>query len=215
MYLLTIWFNFMVNMPIDTQSTILETARKEFVQNGYAGTRMQEIADKAGINKAMLHYYFRSKEQLYHQIIIQTLDFVMPQVAKAMEHSGSFWETTEKIVETYINTLSEHPDIPIFIMSELAQQQKRFVEELKKRADLFPAVQGFMMKMMNEMQSGQLRQMPPNHLILNIMGITIFPFLAKPIFSTIFEVSTHDFNVLMQERKVVIMDFLKQALIPK
>lgn len=199
-------------MAKDTEKLILETARKHFVQNGYAGARMQEIADEAGINKAMLHYYFRSKEKLYHEIIVQTLNHIIPKFAQAVASEGSFWERMENVIDTYTSVLIENPDIPFFIMSELSQQRERFVEELKNRAAYFPAAQNFIATMMSEMQAGRIKEVPPFHLFLNIVGMTVFPFMAKPIFRTIFDVSEQDFEILMKERKTIIMDFLRSAL---
>ena len=202
----------MVNMAKDTEQIILEVARKQFVQNGFAGTRMQEIADEAGINKAMLHYYFRSKEKLYKEILVHTLDYMIPKFAEALGTPGTFWEKMEAIVETYTTTLIGQPDIPFFIMSELSQQREGFVEELKKKASYFPAVQNFIIQMNMEMEAGKIKEMPPIHLFLNIMGMTVFPFMAKPIFCTIFNVPDKDFESLMSERKTVILDFIKNAL---
>ena len=200
-------------MAKDTEKIILEVARKQFVTNGFAGARMQSIANEAGINKAMLHYYFRSKEKLYNEIIKQTLDNIIPRFAKAIDSEGGFWEKLETIIETYIDTLSEHPEIPIFVMSELSRQREDFIEEVKKRTAYFPAVKLFMKDMMEEMQQGNIRMMAPQHLFLNIIGMTVFPFIAKPIFCTVFQVPEQQFSTLMQERKKVIFNFVKDALI--
>ncbi|MFK7770814.1 MAG: TetR/AcrR family transcriptional regulator [Saprospiraceae bacterium] len=195
-----------------TEQEILEIARKHFVRKGFAGARMQEIADEAGINKAMLHYYFRSKDKLYHEIIKQTLNFMIPKLANAISQEGNFWEKIERLINTYIDTLTEHPDIPFFIIAELSQKRERFIEELKNKSSHFPAAQKFVMEMMNEMAQGNIKEFPPIHLFLNIVGMTVFPFMAKPVFQTIFEVSEKDFEQLMQLRKKVILDFVKSAL---
>lgn len=173
---------------------------------------MQEIADEAGINKAMLHYYFRSKEKLYHAIVIETLGQIIPKLAAALKQEGSLWERIERVVNTYIDTLVDNPDIPFFIMSELSQKRERFVLELKQRAQYFPAIKGLLMQITQEIQAGNIKPIPPLHLILNIMGMTIFPFMAKPVFCTILDFPEQDFGELMEERKVVIVEFLKSAL---
>lgn len=201
-------------MAQDKETLILEVARKHFVQKGYAATRTQDIADEAGINKALLHYYFRTKEKLYHEITVRILDTILPRFSQALATEGTFWQRLEVIVTSYVNMFQEQPDIPFFIMSELSQKQARFVEELKKRSQHFPAVQGFVMSMHQEMEVGNIRKVPPAQLMLNIMGMTVFPFIAKPIFCTVFEFSDSDFSALMEERKDIIMNFLKAALEP-
>ncbi len=198
-----------------TESEILEIARKHLVPQGFAAARMQEIADEAGINKAMLHYYFRSKNKLYEEIIVQTLNLIIPRFAAAIGHEGPFWDKIERIVHTYIDTLREHPDIPFFIMSELAQKRERFIELLKSKSSFFPSVQGFLIQMGEEMAAGNIKAFPPIHLLLNIMGMTVFPFMAKPVFMTIFEVPEESFGELMEERKEVIVNFIKAALRPE
>ena len=201
-------------MAEDKEQLILEVARKQFVQKGYAATKMQDIAQEAEANKALLHYYFRSKEKLYHEIIVRTLDKMIPRFAAAMAIEGTFWEKLENLVTTYIDLLQAEPDIPFFIMSELSQEQDRFITELKLRAHYFPAAQGFVMSMQEEMAAGRIRTIPPLQLMLNIMSMTVFPFITKPIFCTIFDFPEQTFLDLMEERKHIIMTFLRSALEP-
>ena len=201
-------------MEKDTQQTILDTARKHFVQHGFAGTRMQEIADEAGINKAMLHYYFRSKQKLYDEVVQDLLNVVAPRIMKAFGAVGSFEERLNHIVSTYIDLLTEHPEVPIFVMAELSQKRDRFVKEIKKRIRNVSPVQSFIVQMMAEMSAGKIKEAPPQQLILTIMGMTIFPFMAKPVFITIFDVPQENFNQIMVERKTYISKFIMDALKP-
>lgn len=199
-------------MAENTEERILEIARDHFVQKGFAATRMQGIADEAEINKAMLHYYFRSKEKLYREVVVRTLNLVIPSFAEAMEFQGPFWDKVEKIVTTYITVLLENPSVPFFIMSELAQKRTVFVEEVKKQTSFLPSLQGFLGQAMMEMQQGNIREINPIHMMLNIMGMTVFPFTAKPIFSRIMNVSEENFTQLMEERKQVVLEFIRNSL---
>ncbi len=209
---LTKWFNFTVDMGNETEQLILEAARKQFIQKGFAATRMQEIADEANINKAMLHYYFRSKEKLYQEIIVQMLNTIVPRLSKAVEYKGTAMEKIEKVVHTYIDMLTEHPEIPFFVMSELSQKRESFIAELKKRAMYFPPIFGFIAQINQEMQAGKIRKIPPIHLFLNVLGMCVFPFMAKPIFCNIMNIPENNFDQLMQERKTVIVEFVRNAL---
>jgi AcrR family transcriptional regulator len=202
-------------MAKTSEKVIMETARKHFVKNGFTGARMQEIADEAGINKAMLHYYFRSKEKLYHEIVSQTLDTIIPMIVEAFSKRVEFWDRVENIVDTYIRTFLKQPDIPFFIMSELSQKRERFVEEIKKRAHFIPAIHEFIQQINEEVEKGRIKPIAAHHLLLNILGMIVFPFMAKPVFQTIFKVSEPNFELMMEERKKMILEFLKSALIPK
>ena len=201
-------------MRESTELHILNTARKHFVSNGFAGTRMQGIADEAKINKALLHYYFRSKAKLYEEVIDSTLNTLIPPLVEAMGESGSFAVRLDRIIDAYITNLIKHPDIPIFIVSELSQRQESFIEKIKKRTDFFPAVQSFIIQMSIEMEEGIIRKMAPMHLFLNIVGLIVFPFIAKPIFQTVLNVEQSEFEDLMHERKEVVMEFIHAALKP-
>jgi AcrR family transcriptional regulator len=202
----------MVNMEKTTEQIILETAQKHFVQKGFAATRMQEIADEAGINKAMLHYYFRSKDKLYSEIVEKTLGVILPKLAAAISDEGAFWEKVEKIVDTYLATILDNPGMPFFIMSELSQKKERFIIEINKQAAHFPIFESFIQQIYIEMKEGRIREMPPIHLMLNLMGMIIFPFMARPMLHTILGIPEDVFQHLMSERKEVIMDFLRNAL---
>ena len=199
-------------MQKDTEKIILDTAHKHFVHNGFVATRTQEIADDAGINKAMLHYYFRTKEKLYQEVINRTLGKVIPKFVNALSSDGSFFERAEYLVDTYIEVITENPEIPLFIISEISQNRELFIEEIKKQTTYFPAVESFIGQMMVEMKESKIKEIPPVHLMLNILGMTIFPFMAKPMIHTIFGVTDKQFGVLMKERKPIIMDFIKSTL---
>jgi AcrR family transcriptional regulator len=160
----------------------------------------------------MLHYYFKTKEKLYQKIISETLGMVMPIFASAMASTGTFLERAEHLVDTYINTILEHPEVPLLIMTEISQKRESFIAEIKKQATIFPAVQSFIGQMMIEMKAGTIREIPPVHLVLNILSMSVFPFMAKPMISTIFGVSDEQFETLMKERKPIIMAFIKGGL---
>jgi TetR/AcrR family transcriptional regulator len=108
--------------------------------------------------------------------------------------------------------LTEHPDLPFFVKSELAQKRERFVKELKNKSAHFPSAQKIMLEMMSEMAQGNIKEFPPIQLFLNMIGMTVFPFMTNPIFQTILEVSEKYFDQLMMQRKKIILDFVKNAL---
>lgn len=201
-------------MAKETEKTILEVARRTFVQRGFAAARMQEIADEAGTNKAMLHYYFRSKEKLYQEVIRYTLDTILPRFARALQAQGTVMERLEVIITEHIGTLRDNPDIPFFILSELSQKRESFLSEIEKRVSHFSNIQQFLAQIMQEMQEGKIRQIPPVQLLLNVMGMCVFPFLAKPIFCNVIKLPEENFDAIMAERKDFVIEFVRNALRP-
>ena len=197
-----------------TEEAIIQAAKDVFVSKGYAATRMQEIADAANINKAMLHYYFRSKEALFQVITIQTLEMMLPKFMGALDDEGTVMEKIESIVSTYIETIREHPHVPLFIITELSQKRENFVKELEMRAKNFPKLRTFFDQMREEMMAGKIRTMSPMHLFLNVISLSVFPFIVQPVFCTIAGVSESRYDAMMQERADSVTNFIKSALRP-
>jgi AcrR family transcriptional regulator len=175
---------------------------------------LQDIADEAGANKALLHYYFRSKEKLYREIIKGILDHVIPRFSAALDSEGTLFERIEVVVNTYIDVLVEQPDIPFFIMAEISQEQESFMAELERRARFYPAIRSFLLEIMAAEDRGEIRPIAPVHLLLNLMGMCVFPFIVKPIFSNVLDLPEADYNELMNERRTVVVDFMRRALQP-
>src|SRR3982751_3647938 len=97
---------------LSTEEKILSAAKKAFLTKGMDGARMQDIADKAGINKALLHYYFRSKDRLFEMIFLEEARKFMPRIATIMLSELTLFEKIEKFVDQYIDTLSQNPLLP-------------------------------------------------------------------------------------------------------
>ena len=201
-------------MSAVTEEAIIRAAKDIFVSKGYAATRMQEIADAANINKAMLHYYFRSKEMLFRVITIQTLEMMLPKFLSALQHEGTVIEKIENIVITYIETIRENPHIPLFIITELSQKRESFIVEVEKRAKNQPIVHAFFDQVTKEIEAGKIRDVPPMHLFLNVVSLSAFPFILQPVFTTVAGVSEAQYGAMMQERTVLVTDFIKNALRP-
>lgn len=198
----------------DTEVQILSTARQHFVVHGFAGARMQAIADEAGINKALLHYYFKSKQVLYDRIVDEVMDTVFPRVVQVIESSTDFWSTVDNLVDMYIGLLLKHPEIPVFIMAELSHQRDKFINKLKTRGTSLSAIAVFIARMSEAIEKGEVRPVSPQQFILSFMGMLVFPFMAKPVFQTMMHMEEDGFQQLMLERRTFIMVFLRNALEP-
>lgn len=202
-------------MPETSEQAILEAAKKVFMQRGYAGARMQEIADEAGINKAMLHYYFRSKEKLFRVIFEETAMDLLPKLGLALEGEGGVLEKLEKIVRIYVSVIQENPHIPMFILHELSQNRAEFINTVKRKAEHFPNLPAFFGQIMEEQAAGQIKDVPPLHLMLNVMGMVIFPFLARPVVTNLVGMPAEQYDAALEDRADVVVAFLKNALVVK
>lgn len=192
---LTRWFNSKVNIKLkDTEEKILAAAEKIFVQQGYDGARMQVIADEAEINKALLHYYFRSKDKLFQQIVRKKFSTFFPKAKGILEGDGSVIDKICNFAERYIGFLAENPYLPLFIFNTV-NRDPDFMNEFPIE---MPRM--FMMEYMQAVEQGLCREYPPAQLMMTITGMCIFPFVARPMILKLLDLSSDDFYELMQQR---------------
>lgn len=198
-----------------SEEAILAAARKVFTQKGYAAARMEDIAREAGINRALLHYYFRSKDRMFDIIFEQRFNEFFSGLAKIIFSERPLLEKIRAIVEHDINMVASQPDLPIFIMQELTQNPQRLIEHAKGAG----AVPGLMMKSMNSeirkaVAAGQVKNIDGGQLLINIMSLCIYPFIAKPMIKTMNGLDDAGFGKMMKKRKKEVADFIIDALKP-
>jgi len=194
----------------NTEKTILEAAKEVFVEYGFDGASMQKIADRAGINKALLHYYFRSKEKLFEATFREVFYSMVPPLINTVKEEMSLEEKITIFVEKYIDTLRDNPLVPLFILHELNRNPEN-LPELVKESGIDPAI--FFSQINSEIESGNIRPVPPHHLMINILALSVFPFVAKPIIKGLFFNRDNDeFNKFIEERKEIVTTFILNAI---
>jgi AcrR family transcriptional regulator len=189
----------------DTELKILHAAKKVFVRKGLYGARMQEIADEAGINKALLHYYFRSKEKLFQTIFQEAFHKFAPSTFGLMASDAPIEEKIKMFVANYIDTISDNPFLPVFIINEINQNPERLTQITNMMGNLSDVIAK---QLEEKVQSGEYRPVDPMQLFSNIVAMSIFPFLAKPIITRAFTLDDNDFKKLLQERKTIIPEMI-------
>ncbi len=200
-----------------TESRILEAAKVIFYEKGMGGARMEEIAEAAGINKAMLHYYFRSKEKLFQRIFIEAIQQLAPQFARILQVDEPFKDKLTHFVDFYVDMLLERPYMPLFVLSALQQNPDAFFEELFShlRMPVQASVQQVFTQLQAMMDLGEIRRMDPRHLITNLMSMLVFPFVASPLITKVLGADPDTYKQFLLERKKVVADFMLHALRPE
>lgn len=196
-----------------TEAKILEAATNVFVTKGMDGARMQEIADEAGINKALLHYYFRTKERLFEAIFSNVVNMAFPQLTQIAKSDAPFVSKMEQVIDAYINLLKKHPFIPVFVLKELNRDPSGLFKMVIKFG-LNPQVIVDQIEL--AMDRGEIIRTDPRHLAINIISMCIFPFAARPILN--FLIFKNDADALDQfyaERADVIKQFVINAIVIK
>lgn len=193
-----------------TEEKILQAARKVFMRDGMAGARMQDIADEAGMNKALLHYYFRNKEQLFLTIFQEaTLQF-LPRMNAIFESDMPLFEKIEAFCTEYITKITDNPFIPQFLFSEMNKQPEKILK--KVWGDQRPQLHKLAAQIQAEAANGSIKPMHPMHLVMNMFAMCVFPFVAKPMLQFAASITNEQFMELMEQRKKLVPAFIIEAI---
>ena len=207
----------MLNKDLDLSSKekILNAARRVFIRNGSSGARMQEIADEAGINKALLHYYFKNKEGLFELVFNDAFSEFVPKIHSIFSGDGSVMEKIERYVETHLELLIKKPYLPMFVLNEMQREPERFFSGILSKMPGEPPFQLFLKQIEEEMKDGKIRTMNPRDLWMNVMSMTVFPFIGEPMLKKFLILNSEEYRSLLTKRKESILLFIQLALLPK
>jgi AcrR family transcriptional regulator len=187
---------------IKTKEKIKNAALKLFQQKGFARTKTRDIAKEAGINIALLNYYFRSKETLFEIVMEESLRKIFFGLRDVFT-KPTFEEKLEGIVNNYFDALQTNPDLPLFVFSEIQAGATGFF----KKAGISS---GFITKSLFFKQlSEELKIKNPLQVILNVLALIIFPFIAKPLWILVTETNETDFAAFIEERRKLIPVWIK------
>lgn len=198
------------NKNQDTEGQILNAAKNVFQKKGMDGARMQEIADEAGINKAMLHYYYRSKQLLFEAVFSNAFSLLAPQLNKILNDDSSIEEKVKNFTHNYISFIIKHPYLPNFIIQELNRNPK-FFEKIQQNA-AFPTLEKFKNQVNEEVEKGILKPINGEQLFINIISLNIFPFVATPLIKGFLKIDDKGFKQLMEQRKTVVSEFIINSI---
>lgn len=191
---------------LSTEEKFLEAASIVFTKKGYAATKTRDIAEQAGLNLALLNYYFRSKEKLFEIIMMekikQLFSFILPTVN---DPATSLEEKIDKITEKYIDMLSQSPDLPLFVLSEIRNRPENFAKSVQVENMI---MHSYFIKQLAERKPA----INPFHFITSFIGMLVFPFISKPVFQSTGMFTDEMFNQLMTERKTLLADWMKLIL---
>ncbi len=197
-------------LQTETEEKIITSAEKLFYQKGKAGTSMQDIADDAGINRTLLNYYFRSKDQLFEAVFRKAMGSFVPNLAAMMNTDIAFEEFVPVMVETVIDAMLENPQIPIFVLQELSSNPQR-MPQIMKEMGIDPAIA--IEKMEGKGVVPTVEGMDPRQIIMNLISLCIFPFAAKPVvLDILYNGDNEAYIEAMKERKKLLPLIIRQFM---
>lgn len=195
---------------LQTEKQILIAAIKVFQERGFAGARMQQIADEAEINKSMLHYYFRSKDKLFQKVFQASISQFFPEIFKVLNSDLALVPKIEKLVETYYDIFRKHPHLPRFVIHEMNQHPERFKNFIESVDVKIP--DRFVKQIQTEIEFGRMKKIDPKEFVINIIGLCVFPVIAQPMIQTVFKMSDEQFQQFLGKRKKVLPKFILNAV---
>ena len=198
-----------------TEEKIIDVAEEIFVKDGFNGTRMQTIADKAGINKALLHYYYRSKQKLFYVVFSRLAPKFFNPILGIIGEDIPFFEKIEKFIDRYINEiLKKNQHLPLFIISELERNSDEIVEVMLNAFDSlgFYPLDVFEKDVKREIETGNIKPIDHKQLFINIISMAIFPFIGKAIIMKLSRFSEEEYADFIQERKKLVAEFVINSI---
>jgi AcrR family transcriptional regulator len=175
-----------------------------------AGARMQDIADTAGINKAMLHYYFRSKQKLFDKIMSDAVANFFPRVVGILNGDLPLAEKIQCFAAEYVDMLLENPYLPLFVLNEASLHPARFAKRWwKDRESPFTE---FARQVESEVAARNIKPVHPLQLVINMLSLCIFPFISRPIWTQTTGIDEEGFRAFMLLRKTEIPRFIMDAI---
>lgn len=193
----------------DTKQKILAAAEAEFLVHGRAGSRMQAIADRAGINKAMLHYHFRSKDDLFAHVFEDKAKLLFPKVDARLRAQGEFIEFACAFVDIYITHLIAHPYLPMYLMQVSATDAALFKQVARDLPVRFVAAFRAAVK------AGTIRAHDPLQFITAVLGMCVMPFVGKHMIQHLLELDEPAYQAYLQRRAAEIKRYVVLLLTPE
>jgi len=201
----------MVENDRQTEEKIFEAATDVFVDKGMDGARMQDIASHAGINKALLHYYFRTKDQLFNAVFEMIARKILKKFAPVFDENLSLEAKIRFFFKEHITFLQENPKLPGFILNEINRNPNR-IKKLLKNIDFEKFWQELYKQHKNELENYNITEASMPQLMISIAAISVFPFAARGIIEGILDKLGIDFNKYIEERKEYAAEFVIKAI---
>jgi AcrR family transcriptional regulator len=198
---------------VETRDRILAAAHTVFTRKGTAGSRTQEIADEAGVNKALVHYYFGTKAALADAIFERALDTIMPKMFGILaDPNRSIEEKIPAIVEEQIAFHAERPYFAGYMVSELHSEPER-ISRLMIRRGRIP-LDVLRRQLREGARAGKLRPVSAEQFVANMMGLLIFPFAIRPGLAQILGLDAAGWRAFVEERRRFLPGFIMAGLRP-
>ncbi len=203
-----------------TERRILDAARRVFIRRGSGGARMQEIAAEAGVNQALLHYYFGSKDELSLEVFRESAAKLFPGIMRILSSDVPIEERVEQVVHHYIDTLREHPFLPGYVLGEMSFNPDR-ISTLTAHMTSPGAPDGPRLALARlgrdlayRAELGDFRPIAPEQFLANLASLCVFPFAARPMLSHLLGIDKDGWERFLDVRRDELPQQILNSLRP-
>jgi AcrR family transcriptional regulator len=195
----------------NTEIAIMEAAKKIFQRKGMAGARMQEIADEAGINKAMLHYYYRSKEKLFEAVFSTAINMIVPRLISIAEEDTHIFDKIRHFTKDYISFIAKHPYIPGFIINELNRNPGIIEKALNKQTQ--SGIRERIQRQLHDaIEKDEIRPVSMECLLTDMISLSIFPIMAEPLLSKVLQKEKTEYKEMLEKRSQHVAELIINSI---
>lgn len=191
-----------------TEQLIKDTAKRIFLTEGKMLATTQDIADAAGVNRTLLHYYFRSKDVLFNIVFREALTKLRERIHEVLASELPFKQKIEKLVNVFYEELIASPYLETFIALHLNQEPEKYEELFVSLPGGKERMKKFLREIQGEMEKGNIPEMKPINFFISLFALMAYPFVARPIYLKMFELSDAAYSKLLTERKKNILSMV-------
>jgi len=197
---------------VDTETRIFDAALRVFARKGKDGARLQEIADEAGIHRPLLHYYFRTKQQLYEAVAQRMFSQFLASFDAPAE-GGSLADTLRAFIDHYVDSVREHPHAAMWMVAENMAGNTILGEMLSRAVATEGSPQRAMIEAVERaIENGEIRPVDPRQLLLTVVSACVFFFVTLPTVKMMNPLAAEDFDAFVEARKNHVFEVVYYGL---
>jgi len=198
---------------MNAKDKILQAAYQEFALKGKGGARVDEIARRAGVNKAMIYYHFKSKNDLYRAVLRSIFNYIFPRVLEIVQQDRSLKKTLADLIDMYFETYTHRPELMKILLRELADEGQEIISLLKEMKEESPLLntQPQLQCFNRWIKEGKTYPLDPRHTWISFIGMTLIYFIGRPLFLSLLKFDEEEKQIL-QGRKENIINLLMHGL---
>ncbi len=203
----------MVNESMELR--IREVAQELFFKQGYAATSTTQIAKEVGCTQALVHYYYRTKENLFRQIFLEQIEAALNVISRSLVSEQSFEDFLRSAISLYFDTLMQNPRLPYFVLEELVsnpERRKYLREHFVKKPSYAMLYMQLDARVKAEQQAGRLAKIDAFDIMMSVASLTVFTFISLPMYQDLLSRTDEQVREFVHHRKEEVTRLVLQGV---